>query len=638
MSRKALMPRPLHRRPRVDGKKHIKSPWHFEFWVCGNSPKAPLLEPNGSVQNADASDFLEGIWSRVQFKQPSETLRTTPIPELSIAASEYKEEIDHSGTGSCCDRMSFDPFENSTYTASVRTEHTPAPSCKSVVSFADIPPQSSPTVPGVRIVFRRARSKLGILSGRTARWFLRASSSRALSHSDPAICPYPNPYEGDLSSSAKLSKIQSNEGPIESSLRPRGRRHAFSSAMGKYWRRRKSSVLQEHNDTGTKWLESTANQVCIEDFELGPCVGSGSYSSVVLAIKRNYPRKNQLFAIKMIDKVDSGSDRRARKERIIMAHLRQCAFTLHCRYGFQSCSIRYIATDFFTGGSLEAQLQRAPYRSTSSGCSGARCLEPRRVTFHASEILLALRYMHDRSICHRDVKLSNILIDASGHAVVGDFGFAKTGVHPGKQMLRTFCGTIEYLAPEVLRGEKYGLTVDWWAFGIAIYQMLCGRTPFYDRAPRQMFAKILRAEIPGSDERCSAEAFVTIGALLHKNPVSRLGYGAAGADNIMSSPLFQDMDFGRLQAKSITPPFKIEPILTEAEAYAKFGCSFATVHDAAGSVGHVNDCSNLAMARREWDAICSLSQVPGAMVSPTSPSEQKKSSSYFDPLCRRTVF
>ncbi|KAJ8603271.1 hypothetical protein CTAYLR_006950, partial [Chrysophaeum taylorii] len=291
--------------------------------------------------------------------------------------------------------------------------------------------------------------------------------------------------------------------------------------------------------------ESPRLGVSIDDFEIGECVGRGSYSLVVVAVKRTEPHRGRVFAVKMIEKVDANVERRARKERIIMARLRHCAFTLHCRYGFQDQETRYIATDFYAGGSLETQLEREG------------CFARERAVFHAAEILLALRHMHANTICHRDIKLSNVLVDARGHVVVGDFGFARTEIEPGRASMRTFCGTIEYLAPEVLRGDAYGLEVDWWAFGVVIYQMLCGRTPFYHPSPRQMFAWILRAPPPADDERCPVEALLTVGDLLVKRAKDRRGYGDKGADSVMKTPLFARVDFPKLEAKLIDPPFAV---------------------------------------------------------------------------------
>ena len=185
---------------------------------------------------------------------------------------------------------------------------------------------------------------------------------------------------------------------------------------------------------------------------------------VHLARKIAEPHRGRLFAIKRMDKSGANVEARAKKERQVLSLCRGSPFTLHCRFAFQDESSRYIVTDYYAGGSLEDQLS----------CAKNRCFAEKRARYHGVEILLAIKHMHEQGVCHRDVKLENMLMQSDGHVVVADMGFAKTKVEFCEETLRTFCGTVECVAPELLRGQPYGFMVDWWAFGILLFQMVVG--------------------------------------------------------------------------------------------------------------------------------------------------------------------
>ena len=164
--------------------------------------------------------------------------------------------------------------------------------------------------------------------------------------------------------------------------------------------------------------------------------------------------------------------------------------------------------------------------------------------------------MHEQGVCHRDVKLENMLMQSDGHVVVADMGFAKTKVEFCEETLRTFCGTVECVAPELLRGQPYGFMVDWWAFGILLFQMVVGKTPFHHENPRQMFSWILKSPPPTNEKRTSKALLATVTQLLRKEAKTRLGYGKAGAADVMASPLFHGLSFSKMAIKGIEPPFK----------------------------------------------------------------------------------
>jgi serine/threonine protein kinase len=153
---------------------------------------------------------------------------------------------------------------------------------------------------------------------------------------------------------------------------------------------------------------------------------------------------------------------------------RSILFTIHhpfivrLRFAFQTHDKLFLVTDFYNGGTLYYHLRKAQYFPED------------RTRFYAAELLAALDHLHQHQIVYRDLKLENILMDHIGHIALTDFGLSKQNIDKTGGAT-TFCGTPEYLAPELLNNQKYGTAVDWWSFGILIFEMLYGITPFYDK-------------------------------------------------------------------------------------------------------------------------------------------------------------
>jgi serine/threonine protein kinase len=136
-------------------------------------------------------------------------------------------------------------------------------------------------------------------------------------------------------------------------------------------------------------------------------------------------------------------------------------------YAFQTDEKLYMVMDFMNGGELFYHLRRE------------QTFKEDKIKFYASEIILALQTLHDNGIVYRDLKPENILLDSEGHIRLTDFGLSKTGIFKSEEdMAYTICGTPEYLAPEIVRGEGHGKAVDWWSLGALLYEMQCGRPPF----------------------------------------------------------------------------------------------------------------------------------------------------------------
>uniref|UniRef100_A0A8D2ZP04 non-specific serine/threonine protein kinase n=1 Tax=Scophthalmus maximus TaxID=52904 RepID=A0A8D2ZP04_SCOMX len=177
-----------------------------------------------------------------------------------------------------------------------------------------------------------------------------------------------------------------------------------------------------------------------------------------------------------------------------------------------------------------------------------------RARFYGAEIVSALEYLHSRDVVYRDLKLENLMLDKDGHMKITDFGLCKEGITPDATM-KTFCGTPEYLAPEVLEDNDYGRAVDWWGLGVVMYEMMCGRLPFYNQDHERLFELILMEEIR-FPRNLSPEAKSLLAGLLKKDPKQRLGGGPNDAKEVMSHKFFVSINWQDVVQKKLTPLFR----------------------------------------------------------------------------------
>ena len=161
-------------------------------------------------------------------------------------------------------------------------------------------------------------------------------------------------------------------------------------------------------------------------------------------------------------------------------------------------------------------------------------LSPAAVKFYTTEIVSALSYLHSLNIAYRDLKPENILLDAEGHTIITDFGFAKVMTGSPGGVSYTMCGTPEYLAPEILQGRGHTKNVDWWSLGILMYEMLVGQPPFVDTSLMGLYEKIMACELPWREHVVSVEDNTKdlVRRLLHTEENLRLGGGCSGAKEI----------------------------------------------------------------------------------------------------------
>uniref|UniRef100_A0A672SFW7 non-specific serine/threonine protein kinase n=1 Tax=Sinocyclocheilus grahami TaxID=75366 RepID=A0A672SFW7_SINGR len=286
------------------------------------------------------------------------------------------------------------------------------------------------------------------------------------------------------------------------------------------------------------------SEVSVADFDYLKVIGTGSFGKVFLATHRDNGR---YYAVKVLQKHNlnnEGGEYDCMNINIMCEHsvllkTLNHPFLVKLHFSFQTKDRLYLVLDYACGGELFYHLQR-------KGVFG----EP-RARFYAAEMACALGYLHSLKIVYRDLKPENILLDSAGHVVLTDFGLCKEGMS-GRGTTRTFCGTPEYLAPEVLLQKEYDRTVDWWGLGAVLHEMLYGLPPFYNADRLEMLRNIIYQPLvlkPG----VSSAARDLLKRLLNRDRAKRLG-AKRDLTELQSHP-FLSIHRDELVAKKITPPY-----------------------------------------------------------------------------------
>jgi serine/threonine protein kinase len=179
--------------------------------------------------------------------------------------------------------------------------------------------------------------------------------------------------------------------------------------------------------------------------------------------------------------------------------------------------------------------------------------------FIMAEIICALEYVHSQNIVYRDLKPENVLLDAEGHIRLADFGLAKQhitsdGSNAGTKA-QTFCGTPQYLAPEILSGQPYSKSVDYWSAGVLFYELLTGAVPFYSSNRQELYAQTIQGEI-SFPVYVAKEAQSLVRGILVRNPEDRLGSGVLGSLELKQHPFFRGTRWADIDNRSLEPPYK----------------------------------------------------------------------------------
>lgn len=292
---------------------------------------------------------------------------------------------------------------------------------------------------------------------------------------------------------------------------------------------------------GVRYVQTRANSLTIDDFELLTVVGKGSFGKVMQVRKKDTHRIYALKTIRKAHIISRSEVAHTLAERSVLSQINN-PFIVPLKFTFQSPEKLYFVLAFVNGGELFHHLQKE------------QRFDINRSRFYTAELLCALECLHGFNVIYRDLKPENILLDYSGHIALCDFGLCKLDMKD-EDRTNTFCGTPEYLAPELLLGQGYTKTVDWWTLGVLLYEMLTGLPPFYDENTNEMYRKILSEPLhfPGTDIVPPA-AKDLLAKLLNRKPEQRLG--ANGASEIKAHPFFHSIDWRKLLQRKYEPTFK----------------------------------------------------------------------------------
>lgn len=308
----------------------------------------------------------------------------------------------------------------------------------------------------------------------------------------------------------------------------------------------------DHSTYGKIWEGS--NRCNIENFTFHKVLGKGSFGKVLLAELKG---KKEFFAIKALKKdvvlIDDDVECTMVEKRVL-ALAWENPFLTHLLCTFQTKDHLFFVMEFLNGGDLMYHIQDKGR------------FELYRATFYAAEIICGLQFLHNKGIIYRDLKLDNVMLDQDGHIKIADFGMCKENIF-GEKQASTFCGTPDYIAPEILQGLKYSFSVDWWSFGVLLYEMLIGQSPFHGDDEDELFESI-RMDTPHYPRWITKESKDILEKLLERDPTKRLGV----TGNIKAHSFFKTINWTLLEKRAVEPPFK--PKVKSPGDYSNFDQEF----------------------------------------------------------------
>eukprot|EP00914_Ancora_sagittata_P001094 GHVO01002859.1.p1 GENE.GHVO01002859.1~~GHVO01002859.1.p1 ORF type:complete len:544 (-),score=56.88 GHVO01002859.1:366-1997(-) len=353
------------------------------------------------------------------------------------------------------------------------------------------------------------------------------------------------PTQGPTGSMAKTGSLPSIADAGRSSTKSHGDKQR-SVVMG--------------NNQDKQPMQSSDPSISLEDFELMRVIGRGSYAKVFMIEQK---RTKRVYAMKVIKKELVNDDEDidwVQTEKHVFEVASNHPFLVGLHSCFQTPSRLFFIIEFVNGGDLMFHMQRQ------------RRLPEEHARFYSAEICLALNFLHEKGIVYRDLKLDNVLLDSEGHIKLTDYGMCKEGLRLG-ETTNTFCGTPNYIAPEILRGSEYDFSVDWWALGVLMFEMLAGRSPFDivgqtdnpDQNTEDYLFQVILDKPIRIPRSLSVKAGSVLKGFLNKMPQERLGcHPETGFADIQSHPFFRTIDWELLLGRQIPPPYK-PPVRCETD-------------------------------------------------------------------------
>nr|OQO16104.1 Protein kinase C-like [Rachicladosporium sp. CCFEE 5018] len=301
-------------------------------------------------------------------------------------------------------------------------------------------------------------------------------------------------------------------------------------------------VIEKRTAAPPASTPGTGRRIGLDHFNFLAVLGKGNFGKVMLAETKT---TKQLYAIKVLKKEfiienDEVESVRSEKRVLLIANKERHPFLLNLHACFQTETRVYFVMEYIAGGDLMLHIQRGQFGT-------------KRAQFYAAEVCLALKYLHENGVIYRDLKLDNIMLTLDGHIKIADYGLCKEDMWYGSTT-STFCGTPEFMAPEILLDKKYGRAVDWWAFGVLIYQMLLQQSPFRGEDEDEIYDAIL-ADEPLYPIHMARDSVSILQKLLTREPELRLGSGPTDAQEIMSHAFFRGVVWEDVYAKKGAPPF-----------------------------------------------------------------------------------
>ncbi|XP_044734063.1 serine/threonine-protein kinase N isoform X2 [Chrysoperla carnea] len=300
----------------------------------------------------------------------------------------------------------------------------------------------------------------------------------------------------------------------------------------------RDSAYESHRQSTTQHT----TKMSLDNFQLLSVLGRGHFGKVILSKYRN---TGEYFAIKALKKGDiiarDEVESLLSEKRIFeVANVMRHPFLVNLFACFQTEAHVCFVMEYAAGGDLMMHIHADVFT------------EPRAV-FYAACVVLGLQYLHESRIIYRDLKLDNLLLDTEGYVKIADFGLCKEGMGYGDRT-GTFCGTPEFLAPEVLTETSYTRAVDWWGLGVLIFEMLVGESPFPGDDEEEVFDSIVNDEVR-YPRFLSLEAIAIMRRLLRKNPERRLGSSERDAEDVKKQAFFRNIAWDDLLLRRIKPPF-----------------------------------------------------------------------------------